>query len=204
MSLGKTYTDKIDDFSYPRWHQGIMDAKEQRCVNLASKWNEISNEWSKKKKKKDTSLRFTILKMLAIIAGIFQIFHLLPRWLNNVCATKWLCDLIFLRILSFWIYTLYVKWNILSLFQCHWPEWKLSYLWGEFPRFLFKMPASRVRKSGRQFGNQGQRAMRTRWLRLNLRAERVWEKILLQPRRGCLPQYQLPPPGLAGRAWFAQ
>lgn len=67
--------------------------------------------------KKDTSLRFTIFKMLAIIAGLFQIFHLLPRRLNNVCATKWLCDWIFLRILSFWIYTLYVKWNILVCFS---------------------------------------------------------------------------------------
>ena len=35
-------------------------------------------------RKKDTSLRFTIFKTLAITAGLFQIFHLLPRRLKNM------------------------------------------------------------------------------------------------------------------------
>lgn len=35
-------------------------------------------------------------------------------------------------------------------------------------------------------------------LTVNLRAECVRQKILLQPRRGCLPQYQLPPPRARG------
>lgn len=35
-------------------------------------------------RKKDTSLRFTIFKTLAITAGLFPIFHLLPRRLKNM------------------------------------------------------------------------------------------------------------------------
>lgn len=86
MSLGKTHTDKTDDFSYPDDIKVSWMPKSKGVLTWPV--SETRFQMNGPRKKKDTSLRFTVLKMLAIIAGIFQIFHLLPRRLNNVCATK--------------------------------------------------------------------------------------------------------------------